>query len=56
MENAFRDCRGMSMEKIRRFISVLSDCDIDMKSKRTDPRVLLETAIAKMLSEKPGGM
>ena len=51
-ENAFRDCRSMSMDKIRRCLGILSDCDADMKSKRTDPKVLLEEAIAKMLSAK----
>ena len=51
-ENAFRDCRSMSMDKIRRCLGILSDCDADMKSKRTDPKVLLEEAIAKMLSVK----
>lgn len=49
VRNAFRDCRSMSAEKLRYCMSVLSDCDIDMKSKRTDQRVLLEEAITKIL-------
>lgn len=52
VKNAFRDCRSMSIEKLRYSISVLSDCDIDMKSKRTDPKVMLETAITKILTAK----
>lgn len=49
--NAFRDCRGMSLEKLRSCIGILSDCDRKMKSSRLDPRVLLEEAIARMLEE-----
>ncbi len=49
VKNAFRDCRGMTVEKLRFCLRILSDCDRDMKSKRTDPRVMLEEAIAKIL-------
>lgn len=50
VKNALRDCSNMKIEKLRECIKILSDCDIEMKSSRTDSRILLETAITKMLS------
>lgn len=50
VRNAFRDCSRISVDTLRYCLGVLSDCDIDMKSKPTDNRILLETAIIKMLS------
>lgn len=52
VRNAFRDSRSMPIEKLRYSLNVLSDCDRDMKSKRTDPKVMLETAITKILTYK----
>ena len=52
VKNAFRDCRSMPMEKLRFCLKTLSDCDRAMKSKRTDPRVMLEEAIAKIIEFK----
>ena len=52
VKNAFRDCRSMPMEKLRFCLKTLSDCDRDMKSKRTDPRVMLEEALAKIIEFK----
>lgn len=50
VKNAFRDCMSIPLEKIRYGIGILSQCDINMKSKRTDPKILLEEAISKILS------
>ncbi len=50
VKNAFRDCMSIPLEKLRYGLSVLSQCDIDMKSKRTDPKILLEEAISRILS------
>lgn len=52
VRNAFRDCRAMPIEKLRFCLKILSDCDFDMKSKRTDSRVMLEEAIAKIIEYK----
>lgn len=50
VRNAMRDCSRIPIERLRYCLRVLSDCDIDMKSKKTDSRILLETAIIRMLS------
>ncbi len=52
VRNAFRDCRNMPIEKLRFCLKTLSDCDRDMKSRRTDSRVMLEEAIAKIIEYK----
>lgn len=49
--NALRDCSGMSVGRLRSCLRVISDCDADLKSKRTDDRVLLETAVTRLLNE-----
>lgn len=51
IKNALRDCSRIPVERLRYCLRVMSDCDIDMKSKRTDQRILFETAITRMLSE-----
>ena len=50
VKNAMRDCSRIPIEKLRACIEILSKCDIEMKSTRTDQRILLETAISQMLS------
>lgn len=50
VRNAMRDCSRISIDRLRYCLKVMSDCDIDMKSKKTDQRILLETAITKMLN------
>lgn len=50
IRNAMRDSSRIPIERLRYCLRVLSDCDIDMKSKKTDSRILLETAITRMLS------
>lgn len=52
VRNAFRDCRKLSLDKLRACIGIMSQCDIDMKSKRVDSKLLLETAIMQMLALK----
>lgn len=49
IRNALRDSASISVERLRYCLSVLSECDADMKSKKTDQRILLETAIVKMM-------
>lgn len=51
VRNALRDCSGVSVDRLRMCLRVISDCDADLKSKRTDKRVLLETAVTKLLSD-----
>lgn len=48
---AFRDCAKIPIERLRRCIAVLSECDAGTKSLRTDDKVLFEEAITKMLSD-----
>ena len=50
IRNALRDCSKVSLEKLRYCLRVLSECDIGMKSKRTEQRILLEEAIIKMMN------
>lgn len=50
VRNAFRDCRSMPIEKLRYSIKLLSDCDISLKSKRVNQRVLVEEAMTKILT------
>ena len=47
--NALRDCQRVPIERLRECIAVLSECDIGIKSLRTDDRLQLEKAITKML-------
>ena len=49
VKNAMRDSSGIPIERIRECLEILFHCDVDMKSKRTDSRVMLEEAITKML-------
>lgn len=54
VRNAFRDCRNMQIDKLRYCLHVLSECDMAMKSGRTDQRIMLEEAITKILSYSRG--
>ena len=49
IRDAIRDCSRIPVERLRSCVAIAADCDIDMKSKPTDKRVLLEEAITKML-------
>ena len=50
IKKAMSDCSRIPIEKLRYCLQVLSDCDIDMKSKRTDSRILLEEAMTRMMN------
>lgn len=50
IKNALRDCRKISLEKLRACIGIMSQLDADIKSKRTDPKLMLETALIRMLA------
>lgn len=52
VDNAFRDVQKISMPHLRMCMKVLADTDAAIKSSKTDPRILLEEAIVKMLSFK----
>lgn len=56
VKNAFRDCRRITPERIRACISVLRDLEQKLNSSAADERVLLETAIVKMLEIASGRM
>lgn len=50
VDNALRDCVRIPIERLRMCINVLSECDIGIKSLRTDERLQLEKAIARMMN------
>lgn len=50
IDNALRDCARIPIERLRNCLSILSECDIGIKSLRTDDRILLEEAIARMMN------
>lgn len=56
VKNAFRDCRRIAPERIRACISVLRDLAQKLNSSAAEERVLLETAIVKMLEIASGRM
>ncbi len=55
VRNAARDCAGMTTEQLRTCVEILRDTDRAIKSSRTPPRLLLETAIVRMLHVDRGG-
>ncbi|MFA5658522.1 MAG: DNA polymerase III subunit delta [Oscillospiraceae bacterium] len=52
VKNAFSDCRGISVVRLRQCINILAETDIALKSSRTQPRLLLEQAFTRMLSQQ----
>lgn len=52
VRNAMRDCQRVPVERLRYCLGVLAECDADMKSKKTDKRILLEEAIIRMMNPK----
>lgn len=48
-KNAYRMCKNYSLEDIRKCLLILSKADYDLKSKRTDPKVIFQKAISKMI-------
>ncbi len=55
LRNAARDCRRLTMEQLRRSLDWISQTDLALKSTRTDPRVLLEELLARLLMTAAGG-
>ncbi|MCM1023888.1 MAG: DNA polymerase III subunit delta [Prevotella sp.] len=49
VDNAFRDVQKISMPHLRMCVKVLAETDSAMKSMKTDPMILLEEAVVKML-------
>ncbi|MBC5788034.1 DNA polymerase III subunit delta [Clostridium facile] len=49
MRNAMRDCSRFSMGQIKRCLDCLMEADIKLKSSRVDHRIILETAVGKMI-------
>lgn len=48
---AMKDCARIPIDRLRRCISILSECEAKIKSLRTDDRILLEEAVARMFTE-----
>ncbi len=49
VNNAYRDCRKVSLENLRKCISILRDADRKLKRSSVSQRIILETALTKML-------
>lgn len=56
VQNAFRDCRKIQPEQLRACIAVLRDLEQKLNSSAADERILLESAIVKMLEIASGRM
>lgn len=52
VDNAIRDCANLPVERIRKCIQILAETDIELKSQRTDGRLLVEKAVIKMMSRE----
>lgn len=52
VDNSIRDCSNIPIERIRRCISILAQTDYELKSCRTDGRLLIEKALIKMMSKE----
>lgn len=52
VDNSIRDCSNIPIERIRRCIAILAQTDYELKSARTDGRLLIEKALIKMMSEE----
>lgn len=50
VDNAFRDVQRLSMPHLRMCMQTLAETDIAIKSLKTDPQILLEEALIKMLA------
>lgn len=55
LRNAERDGRRLSMETLRRSIRLILDADIQLKSSRTDNRVIMEELFARLKLLTEGG-
>ena len=49
LKNAARACRKFDLEQLRNCLDVLYQADRELKGTRTDPRVVLEKAMARLL-------
>lgn len=49
VSNAFRDARATSIEQVRRYMSILTETDYQLKSSKADDRLVLEQMIGKMI-------
>lgn len=49
MRNSMRDASRFSPARIKRCLGILMEADVKLKSSRADNRVILETAIARMM-------
>ena len=49
VSNAFRDSYNVPVKRVRKCLAVLAETDIQIKSLKTDNRLLVEEAMAKML-------
>lgn len=55
VENAIRDCSKLPIERIRKCIDIIAQTDIELKSSRTNNRIIVEKAVIKMLNKENYG-
>ena len=49
IRNAARDCRKLTIEQIRESLEWIFQTDLKLKSTRTQPRILLEELLSRLL-------
>lgn len=49
LKNASRNCRGLSIEKLRKCIDALNECDLNLKGYSFDPQIELEQLVIKLI-------
>lgn len=54
MKNAFRDSRKTNIQHLRKCLKILCSADLECKSTRLDQKIIIQKAIAQMLSTRNG--
>ena len=49
LRNAARDCRRLTMEQLRQSLEQIAQVDLKLKTTRTEPQVLMEELLARLL-------
>lgn len=49
LKNASRNCRGLSIENLRKCLDALSECDMNLKGYSFDPQIELEQLVIKLI-------
>ncbi|MCI8496926.1 MAG: DNA polymerase III subunit delta [Clostridiales bacterium] len=55
LKNAVRDSTKLTIGELRRALDILSEADLQLKGSRTEGRIVLEQAVARLAQMKSGG-